>query len=151
MLAPTVWGRCIWITVHVVALAFPEHPTTSDRERYRKFYLSIGDVLPCMKCRLNYKRHLSELPIDFYLADRDSLFLWTVKMHNIVNKELGKREWSIEEAKDFYMNGKFNAPPSSHPPPAPKQKTYHIHLIALLIIVSTILFILWLKYNDRAH
>jgi hypothetical protein len=47
---------------------------------------------------------LQELPIEPYLVDNMTLFEWTVKLHNIVNKQLHKREWSLKEAKDKFRN-----------------------------------------------
>lgn len=105
-----IWGRFFWTTMHVAALGFPDVATDAIRQQYKDFYIGIGNALPCAKCKANYARHLSELPIDLYLFDKNSMFAWTVKFHNIVSKETGKnREWTIEEAKTFYTTGKYAA------------------------------------------
>jgi predicted lipid-binding transport protein (Tim44 family) len=41
------------------------------------------------------------------MYDKTSLFAWTVQLHNIVNKETGKREWTTEEARTFYTTGAY--------------------------------------------
>jgi hypothetical protein len=102
-----LWGKSIWSTVHVVALGFPESPTDTDRDSYRIFYNALGTVLPCSKCQENYARHMSEVPIDYYLFSKQQLFDWTVKLHNIVNAELGKPVWTHEQAWAHYSTGAY--------------------------------------------
>ncbi len=102
-----LWGRFFWTTIHVAALGFPDVATDLTRQKYKAFYTSLGDVLPCSKCKANYARHFNKLPIDFYLFDKNMLFAWTVQLHNIVNGEIGKKEWSVEDAKDHYMKGTY--------------------------------------------
>lgn len=99
---PAVWGKYMWTTLHLIALGYPDEPNTTDKENYRDFYLNFWRVLPCHKCSINYRRHLKELPIHDYLNNSTSLFEWTVLLHNIVNKELKKREISFDEAYHKY-------------------------------------------------
>jgi hypothetical protein len=101
---PSVWGKYLWSSIHFIALGFPDKPTQEDKNIYRQFYTDFWKVIPCHKCSQNYIKHLQELPIEPYLVDNMTLFEWTVKLHNIVNKKLHKREWSLEEAKDKFRN-----------------------------------------------
>ena len=102
-----LWGKSIWSTIHIVALSFPDSPTDADRDSYRIFYNALGKVLPCSKCQGNYARHMSEVSIDYYLFSKQMLFDWTVKLHNIVNAELGKPAWSYEQALAHYSSGAY--------------------------------------------
>lgn len=99
-----VWGKYFWSTLHITALAYPSKPTIEDRETYKTFFTIFGNILPCKKCTINYNRHLVELPIFPYLESRDELFKWTIMLHNIVNRELGKSQWNIEYALMYYTN-----------------------------------------------
>lgn len=99
---PSIWGPFVWSTLHFVALGYPKNPTMFDKSNYKTFFASIGSVLPCTKCTANYAKHFAEFPIDTFLDSRESLFLWTVKLHNIVNAEKGKEIWSIDRAKKHY-------------------------------------------------
>lgn len=101
------WGKYFWTTIHVAALGFPDVATDTVRQKYKVFYTAIGDVLPCSKCRANYHEHFLELPIDFFLVDKHTLFAWTVKLHNIVNVQTKKKEWSVEESKEYYTKGTY--------------------------------------------
>lgn len=99
---PKVWGKYIWLSIHIIALGYPDKPSEQDKKNYKDYYTNLWKVLPCEKCSINYVRHLRELPIDENLTDTMSLFKWTVDLHNIVNKETGKRQLSFEEALEIY-------------------------------------------------
>jgi hypothetical protein len=110
---PQYWGPCIWRAVHVIALGYPQQPTETDKQSYAAYYKELWKVLPCFKCSVNYKRHFQELPITDFLQSRDTLFEWTVHLHNIVNKELGKKELTVEEAKAINLSN--NTAPKAKP------------------------------------
>lgn len=99
---PRIWGKYIWTSIHMIALGYPDKPTQEDKFNYQQFYMNLWKVIPCYKCAINYKKHLEELPIDEHLNDNMSLFKWTVDFHNIVNKEIGKQQWTFEETLDKF-------------------------------------------------
>ena len=47
---------------------------------------------------MGLKENMEQMPPK--LENRESLFNWTVDMHNLVNRDNGKREFSYEEAKE---------------------------------------------------
>lgn len=100
---PKVWGRYLWTSLHFIALGYPDNPTEEEKLIYKQFYESFWKVIPCFKCGENYQRHLTELPLTAeHLKDNLTLFQWTHKLHNIVNRELGHREVSLEEARQKF-------------------------------------------------
>jgi hypothetical protein len=99
---PKIWGKYVWVSIHVIALGYPDKPSEEDKKHYKEYFMNLWKVLPCYKCSLNYLRHLKELPIDNALIDNTTLFKWTVDLHNIVNKETGKRQVPLEEALEMY-------------------------------------------------
>lgn len=101
---PDLWGPHLWATIHYIALGYPDTPTPSQVEFYRDFFLNLWKVIPCYKCGVNYKRHLEEMPLDGFLDSRDTLFNWTVALHNLVNFELKKPIISVEDAYSIYIN-----------------------------------------------
>ena len=90
---PDVWGPSAWKLIHLAAAAFPENPTNDVRARYAAFFGSLEYVLPCGGCRMGYRALLNgSLKLSpEVLADRLSLFRWTVELHNAVNVKLGKQ------------------------------------------------------------
>ena len=97
-IGPDSWGPHGWKFIHFTALGYPDEPTNRDKMKYKKFYTSLCDVIPCIMCRNNYVDHLKEFPItNQVLKDKESLMGWTVKIHNIVNKSNNKRVVPIKE------------------------------------------------------
>jgi len=104
---PDIWGKHLWYSIHFIALAFPDDPTNEEKRNYQSFFENLHKVLPCHKCSLNYVEHLIEKPITFAeLSNSETLFRWTVDIHNLVNKETSKDQWTYETASAFYGNFK---------------------------------------------
>lgn len=108
---PDIWGKHLWYSIHFIALDYPEQPSTNDRENYRTFFENLWKVIPCYKCSRNYQDHLRHLPLvsdrGDYLASRDTLFAWTVELHNMVNRMLGKPEMGLDNARLMYSPSHF--------------------------------------------
>lgn len=108
IMGTATWGRHLWYSIHYIALGYPASPSKATAEAYKSFFTSLHHVIPCKKCASHYMDHLQELPIDGYLTDTSSLFEWTVLLHNIVNRQLGKPEMSVANAYSYYMNNLQN-------------------------------------------
>jgi hypothetical protein len=107
-LSPAKWGSCGWSFLHYVALGYPARlPSVQDRRQYRAFFVdALPCVLPCLMCRNNLRRHITHAPPDQALSEgRDALFAWTVRLHNIVNRELGKQTVDVRAARLLYDAG----------------------------------------------
>ena len=100
-ISPNVWGPILWTTIHIVALGYPKEPTFSEKRAAKEFYESLTHLIPCPICKLHYQQHLKENPLTPSLDSRHDLFQWTVKIHNLVNKELGKPEYTEQDAMEF--------------------------------------------------
>ncbi len=99
---PKIWGKYMWTSIHIIALGYPDKPTEEDKANYKDFYMNLWKVIPCYKCSINYQKHIAELPIEDHLSDNMALFKWTVDLHNVVNKMLGKKQWSLEDALEKF-------------------------------------------------
>ena len=124
-LKPNIWGPHGWKFMHYVSLGYPENPTIDNKNRYKNFYYSLQDVLPCEKCRENYKKNILEYPIDDHLDNKDSLVRWVIDIHNRVNTELNKPTLKHQEAIDLYLNSTGDNP----------MLEYSFKIIILLIIL----------------
>jgi hypothetical protein len=51
-------------------------------------------IIPCLSCRQHFEQVLVENPV----PEAGDFFAWSVDVHNIVNKRLGKPEFSYEDA-----------------------------------------------------
>jgi len=98
---PAVWGPIFWMTIHIVALGYSDTPSYSEKRAVKEFYEGLQFLIPCPKCKEHYRENLKIHPVTPSLDNRRDLFRWTVKMHNMVNKQLGKAEITETEALAF--------------------------------------------------
>lgn len=99
---PSTWGPFFWHTMHIVALGYPNEPSYAEKRAAKEFYESLLHLIPCPICRVHYANHLKANPVSPSLDTRKDLFTWTVKIHNLVNKDLGKPEYTEMESIAFY-------------------------------------------------
>lgn len=99
---PEVWGPLFWHTMHITALGYPVAPTYADKKAAKEFFESLIMLIPCSICRTHYAEHLKANPITPFLDTRQDLFLWTITLHNSVNKSLNKAEFTPEASIAYY-------------------------------------------------
>lgn len=128
---PDIWGRHLWMSIHFIALGYPMEPTDENQATYRDFYNDLWKVVPCYKCANNYKLHLEELPVEGFLGNKDLLFEWTVRLHNIVNRDLGKPLMSLHDAQKLYR-GYLTQTSSGNP----SGSTVAIYVLLVVVIAS---------------
>ena len=87
----TVWGPAMWHSLHTISFNYPVKPTKKEKKDYRRFILNLQNVLPCRYCRENLKRNFKAHPLRMCdMKDRDSFSRYIYKLHEVVNKMLGK-------------------------------------------------------------
>jgi hypothetical protein len=141
---PEIWGRHMWYSIHFISLSYPDIPSTDDVRYYKSFFENLHQVIPCYKCSVNYVKHLNERPLELSdLKNSITLFKWTVDIHNIVNRELKKKQMSHDDALIFYNNPKnFGG----------KLDTDNVNvkiIIALLVIIACLLFFIIYNYFKK--
>ena len=131
---PDIWGKHFWYTIHFIALDFPEKPNNEDKRDFQTFFENLHKVIPCYKCSINYVKHLKDRPLENNdLENNETLFRWTVDIHNIVNKNLKKRQMSYDDAWKLYEN--FND--------GEKKNTWLIFLVFVLLFIITLMITLY--------
>lgn len=102
---PNVWGKHMWTSIHFIALAYPQSPTQVEQSDYSFFFNNLYKVLPCKSCREHLDKTMkNEHQLNKeHLKNKDTLFKWTVDLHNIVNRRLKKKVISLEKAISTYM------------------------------------------------
>ena len=139
---PDIWGKFMWYSIHFIALDYSSNPSESEKIDYKYYFQNLYKVLPCYNCAQNYIEHLKENPItDNVMKDTKSLFNWTVELHNIVNKMLGKELWDTERAWSYYNNPKNF---SNHTIPNVKFDTNKTSNSNIYWILCCVLFVLLL-------
>jgi len=100
---PIIWGKYGWFFLHSITLGYPSCPTKTEKTQFKNFFTNIGNVLPCDRCKINYKSHLKKFPLnDDILSSKIKLIHWLIDIHNSVNKINGKKVLTYEEAIGIY-------------------------------------------------
>ena len=99
------WKQSSWYVFHTFTLDYlPE-----QKIHYHNFFHSFKILLPCEVCISHYRNQLSRPGLTLQENNNDeSLFSWTVRIHNNVNSSNQKRVWAIDEARSYYEKEKSN-------------------------------------------
>jgi len=106
---PRYWGSKFWFTMHTVAYFYPSEPTPEEMAHASNFYSSLVALLPCPGCASHYATLLQQHPVGGAVTSRSNLIEWVNKIHNEVNRRLGKPVVTLEEY--FMMNRNLDRPP----------------------------------------
>ena len=101
-ISPNLWGPHLWKFMHLFTLSYPNEPTEEEKDIAYNFFSSIQTVLPCEKCRYNFKNHLETLTEEV-LDSNESLVKWLFNIHNEVNKTTGKPHFSFDDFVSMYI------------------------------------------------
>jgi len=91
--------------MHVVSWTYPKHGSNEARIRTYKFIHALANVIPCMRCRVDWVSYLSKHfnNVDTpHLDSRAAFTTFLVDGHNHVNRKLNKRVYTYEEARQLY-------------------------------------------------
>jgi hypothetical protein len=100
----SVWGPSTWHLLHTMSFNYPINPSCDDKTHYMEFILSLQYILPCGKCRENLKKNFKKLPLKLKnMESRHTFSLYIYKLHEVVNKMLGKKSGlSFEDIRERY-------------------------------------------------
>lgn len=86
------------------ALGYPLDPKINDQHHYKRLFIDLMYTLPCGKCRRHYRNVFNRLPINPFLrGGRASLFSWVLRIHNMINTELGQPQLTASQALRKYF------------------------------------------------
>ncbi|AYV77234.1 MAG: disulfide thiol oxidoreductase, Erv1 / Alr family [Barrevirus sp.] len=152
---PDVWGPGAWLLLHSITLDYPEKPTNQDKQNMINFINAFAQVIPCEKCRNNFKKHLLTLPLtDKVLETREHLVNWLIDIHNLVNESRGVKKLTYKEAlesllKKYQSNETCSLQPTHHVKVegehiehmTTNNKSNYMYLLLVLILILIIVFI----------
>ena len=98
-----VWGTGALTFLHSITLTYPNDPTDVDKKTYKRFFETIGYLLPCNQCSNHYNDYLKENPIDdSVLENKLSFTKWLYNVHNNVNHILNKPKIDFDEFAESF-------------------------------------------------
>jgi hypothetical protein len=110
------------MTLHIACLGCQDAKVLSD------FVEGYKEIIPCLSCR----EHFEQVLVDNPVPEADNLFEWSVDVHNIVNRRLGKPEVSYEAALANIVSAGGEVPPP-----------FDFKIIAIALLLLVILFLIF--------
>jgi hypothetical protein len=99
-----LWGPAYWTMLHTTALSQSDPIGERQQINIVRFIKYFSEMIPCSECRNEFERILNESDMNQVLNDRASFFAWTVMVHNLVNKKLGKKVVLTNDAYAMYSD-----------------------------------------------
>lgn len=119
---PSKWGPHFWSTLHIACLACQDYKALAE------FVEGYVYIIPCLSCRQHFEQVLVENPV----PETGDFFQWSVDVHNIVNKRLGKPEISYDDALANII-----APLQT---PTPKFDSKIAIILLLMVVILMLIF-----------
>lgn len=95
-----IWGPKLWYKMHTKSFKY----TPDKRKEYIQYYTKdVINLIPCASCRDHYKRLIMHHPIDDFTSNKDSMIKWVIDIHNMVNKDLNKKQLSYDHVIEMYQ------------------------------------------------
>ena len=100
----SVWGPPAWHFLHTISFNYPAHPTVSQKKQYKSFFMGLEHVLPCGHCRKNFRKNITQLPLNNnVLKNRCNFSKWVFELHELINTMLGKKSGlNYEQIRERY-------------------------------------------------
>lgn len=84
---PERWGPPAWDFLYCVAFSYPHEPTSRDRKRMLAFLKSLGKILPCERCRKNYRKKIKKMSPKKNLKSKKTFVLWIMNIKNDIARQ----------------------------------------------------------------
>lgn len=146
---PQIWGKHAWIFLHSITMTYPENPSNEDKKIYKNFFESLDKVLPCVICKVNYKKHRNNVPIDNFLHSRRSLVEWLINIHNQTNVMNNKPTIEYDEVinnfKKLYKKDNIKSEEIIKTPiqPTSNLNNSNLYLCIIMILLIIIAILVW--------
>lgn len=104
-----MWGPCAWHLLHIISIGNGKEIKKKYINSYNLFYKTFGYIIPCTICSEHYKNIFGIFhKINTDYMNRDYLIKWVCDLHNIVNKNLKKVEFKLNDCIDCnkYINNR---------------------------------------------
>ena len=98
------WGNSTWYLFHTLAYKLKNEYSSEIKTLYRHFFNICGN-LPCPDCRQHAVYTLNKMNIN-KVKSREDFINFILHFHNIVNKRLNKKKFSLEEHNKLYYRAK---------------------------------------------
>ncbi|KPM04900.1 uncharacterized protein NH340_JMT03998 [Sarcoptes scabiei] len=96
-------GRSSWNLLHTMSVYYPEHPTTEEQSLMKNFIIGLARFYPCESCAKDFQADIKVDPPR--TENRIALSEWFCRVHNRVNRKLGKPEFDCSKLYQRWLDG----------------------------------------------
>ena len=98
-----IFGPSFWLNIHITSFNYPVNPSEKNKQDYRQWLLSIGNILPCRFCRENFAKNLAAANFsENVFESRNTFSRFCYDLHDAVNRMLNKTSPPFDEIRDRY-------------------------------------------------
>ena len=110
-LLPRVWGNPAWMFLYTIALGYPKSPTNEDKHAARQFVHSLQYLLPCEKCRVNFRQKINGAMggarLENAVQNNETLARYVYDLEAAVAETTGKVMPSYETTREKIMTNQY--------------------------------------------
>ncbi len=96
-------GHRTWGFLHTMAAYYPQKPTDKQRRDMNRFLELFSRFYPCTLCARDLRK---DLRLEPPVTDcRENFEQWMCRLHNGVNRKLGKPQFDCTKVKEKWHGG----------------------------------------------
>lgn len=99
---PKLWGSKLWLVLHILPKAYESGIKNEEKLGLKYFLTGLPFGLPCKLCQEHARGFILQENLDEAIQNASNLFKFFFRMHNHMNRFLGKPELGWQEAKIMY-------------------------------------------------
>ncbi|XP_011499136.1 PREDICTED: FAD-linked sulfhydryl oxidase ALR [Ceratosolen solmsi marchali] len=96
-------GLSTWNFLHTMAAYYPSTPTVEQKNDMKLFFHLLAKFYPCTSCAKDLMEQLKTSSPE--TDSQYKLSQWLCRMHNEVNKKLGKPEFNCKLVDERWLSG----------------------------------------------
>ncbi|EGI63891.1 FAD-linked sulfhydryl oxidase ALR [Acromyrmex echinatior] len=96
-------GSKTWAFLHTMAAYYPDHPNEKQKADMTSFFDTFSKLYPCNICAEDLQERLKYSPPQ--TGSQEKLSQWLCRIHNEVNKKLGKPEFDCKLVNQRWRDG----------------------------------------------
>jgi len=101
---PEKWGPFIWYLMHIITYHVPDDDFfLKNKRNYLNFFKALNSIIPCPICRSHFNKILKTNTLN-KCNSKEDIINWTIKIHNLVNQRLKKKQINKEKSNELYKD-----------------------------------------------
>jgi hypothetical protein len=92
------WGPLGWATLHSIAAAYPDEPSSYEKELLARWFRSFKDTILCPSCSKHFGEMIDDYSRKFptWMTSRRGVVEFVLRAHNTVNSRTYKPTYTLE-------------------------------------------------------